>query len=208
MAAIQDWTSLFLPEGAHEGRAVDIEIEDDEILVEVTGDMLVALPEADDPDDEVTEPLRELCSEEVERDWPRSWEELLQALQCLSRHGEAAESMATFGLGDVRGCEEVAAAIAATWEQLRFLEPMLELGRQGEFTGHLHDLRRCADLLETHQPPPHRADMLERWEQARSALRRALPAQPAPVVPREELLRRFSQQGRGRTQVTVSALSD
>jgi hypothetical protein len=208
MAAIQDWTSLFLPEGAHDGRAVDIEIDDSEDFVEVTGDMLVALPEADDPDDEVTEPLRDLNSDEVEKDWPRSWEEHLQALQRLSRHGPAAESLASFGLGDVRGCEEAAAAIAATWEYLRFWEPMLELGRQGEFTGHLQDLRRCADLLEAHQPPPHRVDLLERWEQARAAVRRALPAPAAPADPREELLRRFSQLGKGRTQVTLTSLGD
>lgn len=67
MAAIQDWSELFLPADAPDAGAVAIDIEDDDDYLEVTGDMLVALPEAE-PDDEVTEPLPELCSDEVDKE--------------------------------------------------------------------------------------------------------------------------------------------
>lgn len=129
-------------------------------------------------------------------------------MQRLSHHETAAEALAAFGLGDVRGCEEAAAAIASAWEHLRFWEPMIELGRQGEFTGHLAELRRCEQQIEANPPPAHRADILERWEQARAAQRRALPAKAPPAVAREDLQQHFSQAGRGRTQVTVTAARD
>ncbi len=194
-----NWTGLFHATGASYGdldEGVEICIEEEEPEVtEVTGDMLVAMPSREDEEDlddfeDVTEDLVALddlaCSEvyddeeqpsQAEEEWPRSFEEHLRHLKRATRDEGAAEAMAIFGLGDVQGCEGCAAAIAKTWEDLRFWEPMLELGRSGDFTGHLADLRKCAALLEANPPAVDHPKLLERWEEARGTLRRNLPGQ-------------------------------
>lgn len=196
-----NWTGLFHPNGASYGdldEGVEIhidDIDDAEEVTEITSDMLVAMPAADDDPDfdiddfeDVTqdlEPLEDLAypdqdeeqpSQPVE-DWPRSFEDHKRHLQRATRNEGAAQAMAIFGMGDVQGCEGCAAAVVKTWEDLRFWEPMLELGRSGDFNGHLADLRKCVTLLEANPPPADNAELLERWEQARGELRRNLPGQ-------------------------------
>lgn len=203
-SAATDWSSLFLPSAARGETDCEIEIDEPaDDLVEVTGDMLVAMPETDDPDDEVTEPLPELAGEDEVEAWPRSFEEHLREVKRVARSEDALDALTAFGLSDVRGCEECAAAIAKAWEDLRFWEPMLEIGRSGEFAGHLADLGKCQALLEAHAPPAARADILERWEQARAALRRALPEPRVPPSRRAELLSRLGPGAKSRARVTV-----
>jgi len=199
-----NWSGLFQPDGASYGdldEGVEIhidDIDDEEEVTDVTADMLVAMPAMEDEDededdfdpyafDDVTEdlvPLDDLaCTEDedeeqpsqAEEDWPRSFEDHLRHLEHATRDEGAAQALAVFGMGDVKGCERCAAAIAKTWEDMRFWEPMLELGQGGDFTGHLTDLRKCMALLEANPPPVDRPKLLERWEQARTELRRNLP---------------------------------
>ncbi len=199
-----NWSGLFQPPGASYGdldEGVEIHIDDlddEEEVTEVTADMLVAMPAMEDEDedqddfdpyafDDVTEdlvPLDELACDDdddeeqpsqAEEDWPRSFEDHLRHLERATRDEGSAQALAVFGMGDVKGCEGCAASIAKTWEDMRFWEPMLELGRGGDFTGHLADLRKCMALLEANPPPVDRPKLLERWEQARTELRRNLP---------------------------------
>ena len=199
-----NWSGLFQPDGASYGdldEGVEIhivDIDDEEEVTEITADMLVAMPAMEDKDedgfdpyafDDVTGdlvPLDELaCTEDededekrsslAEKDRPRSFEDHLRHLEHATRDEGAAQALSVFGMGDVKGCEGCAAAIAKTWEDMRFWEPMLELGRAGDFTGHLGDLRKCMALLEANPPPADRPKLLERWEQARTDLRRKLP---------------------------------
>ncbi len=195
-----NWTGLFQPKGASyddldEGVEIHIDDWEDEVT-EVTADMLVAMPSCEDEDedediysfDDVTEdlvPLDALAADQEEEDdeerssnleaWPRSYEEHKRHLERATRDDAAAEALAIFGMGDVRGSEDTAAAIAKAWEDLRFWEPMLEMGRTGDFTGHLADLRKCAALLEAHPPQADKPTLLEKWEQARAEIRRNLP---------------------------------
>jgi hypothetical protein len=207
-----NWTGLFHPQGASYGdldEGVEIVIDewDDDEVTEVTSDMLVAMPEADDDEpadeddfdpysfDDVTDelvPLDELACDAEEEDeerpsqaeeaWPRSFDEHKRQLEHATRDAAAAQALTIFGMGDITGCEGCAAAVAKTWEDLRFWEPMLELGRSGDFTGHLGDLRKCIALLEANPPPVDRPELLERWEQARAALRRNVPGQQSAAA--------------------------
>ncbi len=188
-----DWTNLFLPDGARSSPTVDHEvaIEDDEVD-EVTADMLSPCDDLDDFED-VTDSLEPLDEEEESQAgdsgaWPRSFEDHLSAIRRASKDEDARMAMQVFGLGDVQGCEESAAAVAKTWEDLEFWEPMLEMGRRGEFTGHLDDLRKCVELLERHSPPQERADLRERWQQAHDNIRQCLPAGEVKVIPRVALI--------------------
>jgi hypothetical protein len=188
-----NWTGLFQQDDPDEG--VEILIEEEEVT-EATSDSLMAMPEYDeqiqdeyDPIydyEDVTEdlvPLEGLVAEAEEdgeqasqpEDWPRSFEDHLRHLRSATRREDSAKALAVFGLGDVLGCEGTAAAIAKAWEDLRFWAPMLELGRAGDFSGHLGDLRKCMALLEANPPPVDRPELLERWEQARAEVRRNLP---------------------------------
>jgi hypothetical protein len=190
-----NWTGLFQGDNPDDG--VEIFIEEDEVT-EATSDSLMAMPEYDEEvDDEydpiydyedVTEdlvPLEGLAATEdgdedeeqasQPEDWPRSFEDHLRHIRSATRDENSAQALAIFGLGDVQGSETTAAAIAKTWEDLRFWEPMLELGRSGDFSGHLGDLRKCMALLEANPPSVDRPLLLERWEQARSEVRRNLP---------------------------------
>jgi hypothetical protein len=183
-----NWTGLFRPQDEPE---LEIIIDEEEVeITEVTADMLMEMPEGDDLDDlddyeDVTEELEPLDAlpapdpdpEEPSQaeDWPRSYEEHLHHLRRATRDKDAAQALAIFGMGDIDGCEETAAAIAKTWSDLRFWEPMLEMGRAGDFMGHLGDLRKCMALLEAHPPPPDHHELLASWEEARGELRRNVP---------------------------------
>ncbi len=186
-----------------EGVEIHIDdFEDEEEVTEVTADMLVAMPAEEDVDDleddydpyafdDVTEdlvPIEALSAAEREEEdveepsqadesWPRSFDDHLRHLKQATRNDGAAQALAIFGMGDIAGCEGCAAAVAKTWEDLRFWEPMLELGRTGDFNGHLADLRKCMALLEANPPPADRPQLLERWEEARATLRHNLPGQ-------------------------------
>ena len=188
-----NWTGMFRNDTLDDG--VEILIEEDEVT-EATSDSLMAMPEYDEEvEDEydpiydyedVTEdlvPLEGLAAADDDdeeqasqpEDWPRTFEDHLRHIRSATRDEASAKALAIFGLGDVQGCEATAAAIAKAWEDLRFWEPMLELGRAGDFSGHLGDLRKCMALLEANPPPVDRPELLERWEQARSEVRRNLP---------------------------------
>jgi len=180
-----DWTNLFLPRGCTPDeleQGVDIVIEDDEEVTEGTDKLMVAMPASDDesvePLEDVTDSLEpldpELESDSIEA-WPKTFEEHLEAVHAAIRKNVDDETLALFGLTRAAGCENTAAAIAKAWEDLDFWEPMLEMGRSGDFTGHLPDLRKCMAPLEAHPPPIDRPEMLERWEGARNAVRRNLP---------------------------------
>ncbi len=179
-----NWTNLFLPKGGsveEPEEGIDIWIDEDEVT-EVTANMMVALPEAEEELDaefeDVTDSLEpldaELASEAVEA-WPKSFEEHLAAVRKTLRKGVDDRTKALLGLSYAAGCERTTAAIAKAWEDLEFWEPMLELGRNGEFSGHLTDLRKCMALLEANPPPSERPELLEKWERARAAVRRNLP---------------------------------
>ena len=194
-----NWTALFNSSDtqAISEEGVDIIIDEDEIT-EDTGEGLMAMPSAEDMQDDpifeyedVTDdlvPIDGLAASEASHDeeeeeeeprkgsWPRSFEYHLRHIKRATRDEESAKALDIFGLGDASGCEHAVAAIAKTWEDLRFWEPMLELGRAGDFSGHLGDLRGCMKLLEDNSPPADRPQLLERWEQTRAELRRNLPA--------------------------------
>jgi hypothetical protein len=186
MESPANWKGLFRcsTHADHPHAEVDILIDDDEVT-EVTEDMLEALPEEEDLDafEDVTDSLQPLLgpgSDDEEApsqdgDWPATYEEHLSRIRHATRDEAGVASLAFLGLGDVRGCEGCAAAIAKAWEDLRFWEPMLELGDNGAFTGHLSDLRKCVALLEANPPPAGHAELGDRWNKARIELRRHLP---------------------------------
>ncbi len=194
-----------------EGVEIVIDEWDEDEVTEVTSDMLVAMPDAETEDEDEDEdfdpysfedvtdelvPLDELsCDAEdedededeerpsqAEESWPRSFEEHKRQLEHATRDEAAAQALTIFGMGDITGSEGCAAAIAKTWEDIRFWEPMLELGRSGDFTGHLADLRKCIALLEANPPPVDRPKLLECWEEARAELRRNVPGQQSAAA--------------------------
>ena len=147
-------------------------------ITEVTADMLVEMPW--DDEEKPTETFDALEPAELQRDgsgeWPRSFDDHLRSLRRAVNDPGARQALMMMGLGDIQGCEACAAAVAKAWEDIQFWQPMLELGRAGEFTGHLADLRRCASLLEEHPPPRRNTMLLARWESVRNEVLRFLPA--------------------------------
>ncbi len=76
---------------------------------------------------------------------------------------------------EIRGHEQVAAAVIKAHHDLRFWRPLLELGIQGVFTGHFTDLKNDVKLLELHRPSVTNKVLREGWLSARSMLQSYLP---------------------------------
>lgn len=68
---------------------------------------------------------------------------------------------------------ETIAAVCKARHDLAFWAPMVELGIRGGFTDHVEDLRQAVELLDRFAP--RTAALQAAWEDARSALQRALP---------------------------------